>query len=116
MSLSALGLETFWANSRRVCSPSPITTTSRDFSSDKTCLSINVAWGPPKTTMDSGHASFAVRDAERADWMVGVIEVIPIKSGWIEESFVLRAVSSRSRAGQSTTVTSCPRSSRTAAR
>ena len=109
-------LDTFCASSSKVCSPSPLTNMSTAFSSLRTCSSINVACGPPRTTIASGHASFATCADRSADCIVGVIEVMPIKFGSIDANFAFNSSWFISSAGQSITVTSCPFSSRTAAR
>ena len=100
------GSEAFCASSRRVCSPSPLTTMSTAFSSLRISWSMKVACGPPKITLALGHASFAVWADWRADGVVGVVEVMPIKVGLKAASSFFNSSWSILQAGQSIIFTS----------
>ena len=88
---------------------------STAFSSVRTSLSMNVACGPPNTTVALGHACFAKCADRSADCIVGVMDVMPIKSGSMDVNLVCKSSWVMSSAGQSMIVTSWLFSSRTAA-
>lgn len=84
--------------------------------SRKICLSINVAWCPPITTMASGATSFTACATAKAEFIVGVIVVISTTSGLKPPISVFNCSQFIFRVGQPTILTSWEQRSRTAAR